>query len=258
MKLLKSSVGSLWRKAGYFEGVRYFLKGKANFGICPICEKRTMFFERYDWLRDHYLCVFCRSIPRNRALIQVIKSLYPEYYDMKIHESSPSGAASEKLRRECKNYTPTFFYPDISPGNYKNGIRCENLERITFESNSFDLVITQDVLEHIHNPGKALAEIARTLKTGGAHIFTVPYRPSEKTVVRAVETDHGIKYLEEKQYHGNPIDREGSLVVTDWGDNLIDYISVHSKMTTTIYNSVDRSMGIDGEFLDVFVSIKRK
>ena len=29
-------------------------------------------------------------------------------------------------------------------------------------------------MEHIFDPSKAFSEIARTLKTGGAHIFTVP------------------------------------------------------------------------------------
>jgi len=37
---------------------------------------------------------------------------------------------------------------------------------------SFDLVITQDFFEHVLRPAK---EIARTLKSGGAHIYAVPY-----------------------------------------------------------------------------------
>jgi len=40
---------------------------------------------------------------------------------------------------------------------------------------AFDLVITQDFFEHVLRPAKAFAEIARTLKPGGALIYAVPY-----------------------------------------------------------------------------------
>ncbi len=40
----------------------------------------------------------------------------------------------------------------------------EDLENQTFQNESFDIVITQDVMEHIYDPGKAFAEVARTFK----------------------------------------------------------------------------------------------
>jgi len=49
------------------------------------------------------------------------------------------------------------------------------LGNISRNDESFDLVITLDVFEHVLRPAKAFAEIARTLKPGGAHIYTVPY-----------------------------------------------------------------------------------
>ena len=36
-------------------------------------------------------------------------------------------------------------------------------------------------MEHIFNPQSAFREIARTLKPGGAHIFTVPLINKERT-----------------------------------------------------------------------------
>lgn len=240
----------------YFFCFPYVLAGTANFGYCPICEKKTIFIEKAEWLRDHYKCLHCNSIPRNRALIYFLQKYFPEYRGKKIHESSPGGPASQKLQQECKYYTPTHYFADIPVGSYKKGIRCENLECMTFMDEAFDLVITQDVMEHVLNPGKAYAEIARTLKPGGAHVFTVPLYRGKKTLVRAVETPDGIRYLQEKQFHGNPIDKKGSLVVTEWGDDLIDYIYQHSGLITTAYNIKDRKLGIDGEFLEVFLSRK--
>ncbi|MBI5885215.1 MAG: class I SAM-dependent methyltransferase [Deltaproteobacteria bacterium] len=243
-------------KTSQKDGIKAEPSLKTNPGFCPICEKETEFVERHEWLRDHYLCARCKSIPRNRALIHVLGMIFPDWRDAKIHESSPSGPASAKLQRECKDYTPPHFWPNVKPGDSKYGIRCENLEQMTFADNTFDLMITQDVMEHILNPVKSFSDIARILKPGGAHVFTVPYYYWKPTLIRAVETPDGIKYLEEKQFHGNPVDKEGSLVVTEWGPDFVDRIYRESKMTTAIYHIKDRSLGIDGKFLEVFVSRK--
>jgi len=228
-----------------------------NLGYCSICEGMTVFIETAEWFRDNYICVRCRSIPRHRALIKVLGEIFPAFRSMKIHESSPSGAASAKLKRECPDYTPTYFFPDVEPGYFHNDFRSENLERMTFANNSFDLTITQDVLEHVMNPAPAFAEIARTIKPGGAHVFTVPVFTGKKTLVRAYEENGQIFYPEEKDYHGNPIDREkGSLVTREWGDDLIDFISDASGLKTEVYSFNDRKYGLIAEFLDVFICRK--
>ena len=259
--------GILWRLDGVLDrkksltklsaSLRHVFAGRFNLGVCPICECRTVFVKETEWLRDHYRCVRCDSIPRWRAIIRVLETVFPQWRELRIHECSPGGASSDKLRAECKHYVPAYFFPDITPGQYKNGIRCENLERMTFENESFDLMVTQDVLEHVLNPDRAFREIARILKPGGAHVFTVPFYYWKETFVRALETSEGIKYLADLEYHGNPINSEGSLVVTEWGENLVDFIYSHSGMTTTIYQLTDRRLGLEAAFLEVFVSRKR-
>jgi hypothetical protein len=98
---------------------------------------------------------------------------------------------------------------------------------------------------------------AGTLKPSGAHVFTVPYFCGRKTVVRArPDGCGGIEHLTKPDYHGNPIDANGSLVVTEWGDELCDFILRVSGMTTTIFNFFDPRFGLEGEFLDVFISRK--
>lgn len=44
--------------------------------------------------------------------------------------------------------------------------------------------------------------------------------------------------------------------MTEWGDNLLAFIEDNSKMPTTVYQVCNRRLGLDGEFLDVFVSWK--
>jgi SAM-dependent methyltransferase len=125
-----------------------------------------------------------------------------------------------------------------------------------FPDASFDLVITQDVFEQVLNPTREFREIARILRPAGVHLFTVPFYRARQTLVRAVSSDEGIRHLEEPDYHGNPIDPEGSLVVTEWGDDLPEHIFRSSGMLTTILETRDRTLGLEGEFLEVFVSRK--
>jgi SAM-dependent methyltransferase len=161
------------------------------------------------------------------------------------------------MRRECRNLVTSQYFLDVPRGEVRDGEYSEDLESLTFPDNSFDLVITQDVFEHILRPQRAFAEIARTLKTDGAHVFTVPYYRGKKTVIRARATESGeIEYLLKPDYHGNPIDPEGSLVITEWGDEICNFIFAASGMTTTIFSFFDKKLGLEGEFLDVFVSRK--
>jgi methyltransferase family protein len=232
------------------------LNGKTNIGFCPICEHKTLFIRQTEWLRDHYYCIFCWSVPRQRALIKVLQQEFPDWRRMKIYESSPCGASSRKLRKECEHYLPSQFYPEVQPGACKRGFRCENLEKMTFGDGSFDLVITQDVFEHVLNPAPAFREIARVLKPGGAHIFTVPLYKGQKTVIRAAAEGNEIQYFEDPMYHGNPVDKKGSLVVTDWGDDMGDFIRAKSGLTTEIFTFHEQTLGLEAAFLDVFVSRK--
>jgi hypothetical protein len=59
---------------------------------------------------------------------------------------------------------------------------------------------------------------------------------------------------DELDYHVNPIDAAGSLVVKELGDERCDFVFRSLRMTTTIFNFYDPRFGLNGEFLDVPVS----
>ncbi|MEO7839394.1 MAG: class I SAM-dependent methyltransferase [Anaerolineales bacterium] len=229
---------------------------KINFGYCPVCERRTLFIALESWLRDKYLCARCESIPRYRAIINVLQTHFPAWRNLKIHESSPGGASSAKIARECSSYIGSHFFPETPLGATKNGFQCENLESQTFDDERFDLVITQDVFEHVLNPAKAFREIARTLKPGGAHLFTVPWYYWQKTRIRAMEKDGKIEHLLQPEYHGNPISADGSLVITEWGYDMPDFIYRNSDLSTTVVRIHDPYQGIVAKFIEVFISYK--
>lgn len=228
-------------------------------GVCPICEAEVTFSAENTWFRDYLLCSGCGSIPRERALMRVISDCFPNYRELIIHESSPvNRGTSEKLRHECPGYSASHFFKHTQLGQKddRTGYRCESLESLTFADNSFDLFITQDVMEHIFNPDLAFQEVCRVLKPGGAHIFTVPIvNKQKKTEVRASQDEHGeIVLFKPAEYHGNPVDLDGSLVTMQWGYDIVSYITDVSGMVSTILTIDNLSQGIRAELIDVVIS----
>jgi SAM-dependent methyltransferase len=190
-----------------------------------------------------------------------IEMYYPEWRMMAIHESSPvERGASPRLKRECPAYTASFYDPVVPLGTLhpQQGYRCENLEYLTFADASFDLVLTQDVFEHIFHPDRAIKEIERVLKPGGAHIMTVPLVMKSNVSRRraSIDANGNLIYLEDAQYHGNPINERGALVTIDWGYDILSYLSYHSSLQCTMIYIDDLSRGIRAEFIEVVVCMK--
>jgi SAM-dependent methyltransferase len=125
---------------------------------------------------------------------------------------------------------------------------------MSFEDNTFDLFITQDVLEHVFHPEKALKEIMRVLKPGGAHVFTAPkHRGLGPSYARALLINDNIQYLAEVEYHGNPVGDGRALVTWDFGDDFEELVSNWTSSPVLVYLMRDRQLGIDGEYIEVFV-----
>jgi SAM-dependent methyltransferase len=225
-----------------------------NDGYCHCCRSETTFESNESWLRDHYRCLRCRSIPRQRHLQYVLDHHFSGWEKLEIHESSPS---NNLISRYCDSYSHSQFLSDAEYGETIDGVRCENLEQLTFPSNAFDIFITQDVFEHIFNPDIAAKEITRVLKPGGMHIFTAPkHKGIKKSYPRAKLTQGKVEYLLEEQYHGNPVGDGRSLVTWDYGDDFEYLLFEWSECPTTTYVTRDRHLGIDGEYLEVFVTRK--
>lgn len=230
-------------------------------GKCPICEQKVTFIAHNPWLRDYLICMSCYggSVPRERALMLVIKRLFPNWKELSIHESSPGSAgASAVLSRDCVSYVGTQFFAEVQGGSLVDGTRCENLEATTFPDNSLDLIVTQDVLEHVNYPDRVFRDCFRTLKQGGAHVFTVPtYKHLVNTQRKALYTSEGIEYLSEPEYHLNPVSAEGSLVTFHYGYDLPEKIREWSGLDVEVFRFCDAYHGLLGEHLETYVAWKR-
>lgn len=110
--------------------------------------------------------------------------------------------------------TSEYFGPEYQSGATVGGVRHEDLQQTSFPAESFDLIVTSDVLEHVPDALAAEREIVRILRPGGSYCFTVPMNPSatEDAIRAAQRPDGSIDYLAEPVYHGDPLRAEGVLV----------------------------------------------
>ncbi len=231
-----------------------------NIGYCPICECEVNFVRVGEISRYDYLCPKCFSQPRHRAIVNAINKFLPNITFLDVHESSPGGPSADYLKKTCPRYSSSQYFSKVKSGETvmvdEVEVLCQNIECMTFEDESFDVFITQDVLEHVLNPQKAFAEIGRVLKKGGVHIFTIPWYgeyAKSKQRVAIKETDE-VEYLCEPMYHG-PSDK-GYLVTHDYGMDIVKMIYDNSGMNTLIYLHENRYIGLESEFLEVFVCFK--
>ena len=198
-------------------------RGGDHSGNCPICNATVQFLAISDSPREQLQCVGCGSVPRQRALILVLREL--DLARLDAHESSPSLCTYWFLRRHCQSLEASYFWPDRRSGVRIGATRNVDLGKQPYGTASLDLVITQDVLEHVPDPNAALREIHRTLRPGGSHIFTVPRANWQATAARAqllvsAQNRPELHHLKPPEYHRDPINKSGSLVFTDWGMDL--------------------------------------
>jgi SAM-dependent methyltransferase len=172
-------------------------------------------------------CHECGLVSRMRALIDFLRS-FPR----------PVGSAftAERLTRgydALERMFPgivgsEFLGDDHEPGReypHESGIhiRHEDMTALSLPDRHFDLVVTQDVFEHIPDYATAFVECKRVLRPGGRLVFTIPFFANQgSTEVRAVVgRDGAVTHLLPPEIHGNPVG-DGSLCFQHFGWDLLD------------------------------------
>lgn len=141
------------------------------------------------------------------------------------------------------NYSYSHYFPNIKNGEYNEyGIKCVDLNNIPFNNETFDIFVTLDVFEHLFEPIVALKEIFRIIKRGGCFIMTVPIEnknnstekacfQNEKNEIIYIETKKSIEKNVKLEYHGNPVDNNGSVVTYYYGYDIIDIIKKNTEFS---------------------------
>lgn len=212
----------------------YFLTSRR--GHCPMCGRATLFFmtDTPETIRNHALCVRCGCCSRHRHLAQCVRNEFASKGirgigdfrgrpDITILNTS-SGTAIARVLGSAPHIVNSEFFDGVAPGAMKDGVRNEDLGNLSFPDSSLDLVITEDVFEHIPGWQRAFREVHRALKPGGSHIFTVPYFFDRKTR-ELFQWQGGKPVLQEPvEYHGDPI-RGMIPAFLHYGCDLVDILA---------------------------------
>jgi SAM-dependent methyltransferase len=188
-------------------------------------------------------CVRCQSTFIHRAMGKVINSLNVDR-DAKVHEFSQHGALWKYLKRNFRNLSSSEYYEDVIPGEYKQGVQCQDLQSLTFDDNSFGLVTSTEVFEHVPDDKRGFSEVLRVLTSGGLFVFSVPMSGSYKTVQRASIIDGQIVHLMEPEYHGDHLRRQGVLAFRNYGFDLKDFLKEIGFINVDIKLVQDTRRGI--------------
>lgn len=211
-------------------------------GVCNICGTQQIFAKNHNSLREGYQCCNCKASLRYRGQAEAIIRYYGrpnitllkdlagdrDFKNSSIYEPGVIGPF-RKYFSHFSGYNNSYFWSDVTPGNYRNGVQCQNLENLTYNNDSFDLIVTSDMMEHIRHPHKAFEEIFRVLKPGKYHIFSIPVQVpmKQKTFYRVDTSTEQDIHLVEPKYHSAPKPgggRSQSLVYTDFGRDIVQQL----------------------------------
>ena len=111
-------------------------------------------------------------------------------------------------------------------------------------------------MEHVNRPDAVLREIARTLRPGGAYLFTVPtykgrLRPSGGRISAPTAAS---SIMAEPEYHGNPVSDAGALVTFHYGYDFAELISAWSGFDVEVTRFHDHRHGVIGDFTEVYLA----
>lgn len=133
---------------------------------CPLCNYHGKFLGYgYPYICDIY-CPQCGSLERHRLLY-----LADQTNNFFSNKSILHFAPEEAVRKLVKQRSPKSY---VTADLFADGVdRKENIESLTIEDNSFDVVICLHVLEHVDDQA-AISELYRVLKPDGLLIAMFP------------------------------------------------------------------------------------
>lgn len=131
---------------------------------------------------------------------------------------------AKKLREHYPGFQGSEYLEDKPLQRHFSSVPHEDLGQLSFAERSFDAVLVNDIFEHVPDLPKVLGEIHRVLDTGGVLLSTFPFAfKRDEGIERArLREDGSIEHLLPPEYHGDPVKREGVLVFTIPGWNILD------------------------------------
>lgn len=188
---------------------------------CPFCGPSALVRLRRDEIAVR--CIRCGASSVHLALGRALQELAGDLSRQDACELSARGPLARHLRKHARSVALSEFFADVPPGARHDGIRCEDVQRLSYADASFDVITHTEVMEHVADDRRAFAELRRVLRPGGIMLFTVPLHDGVETIERICLRDGAIEHRLPPAYHGDPL-RGGAciLVCRDYGRDIVE------------------------------------
>jgi SAM-dependent methyltransferase len=203
------------------------------YGYCECCNERKAFLVDWNYsdkvqvnFRERLVCPGCNLNSRQRFVIGHLKKLFSKKQDTAIYlyeQVTPLFKRVESFFGRSSVIGSEYLGYDKRPGEVIKGVRHEDALDLSFKDASLDVIVSNDVYEHVPDIGLCFKEAYRVLNPGGQLLFTIPFHHSQQVTKQRAKLLNGqIQHLEPEAYHGNPVSEKGSLVFYDYGWDIFD------------------------------------
>lgn len=187
---------------------------------CPGCGPSLLLRLGTDEMQVR--CLRCRGTPVHLSLVAALTSHLGLLSGRDACELSTTGALLRYLQRHCHSVATSEYLEGVVPGSSRDGVRCEDVQHLSYADGSFDLCTSTEVFEHVPDDRAGLRELHRVLRPGGYLLFTVPLSGHDDTRERAHRDGPRIEHLLPPAYHGDRLNGPGSvLVYRDYGRDIV-------------------------------------
>src|SRR5688500_1570697 len=156
-------------------------------------------------------CLRCLSTPLHRAMGVLIQQLQLGP-DAAVYELSSRGALCRYLRRTFPRLTVSELFDDVPAGAYKDGVQCQDVQRLTYATGAFDLVTSTEVFEHVPDDAVAFRGARRARRAVGRRRVAVPCGPAARTRERAAVRGGAVVPLATPEYPGDRLRGRGRVL----------------------------------------------
>ncbi len=190
-------------------------------GRCPYCGPTLLLHLANDELALR--CARCGASAVHLSIGWALRGVFPALDRVAACELSSRGPLAAFLRRAAASVALSEYLDGVAPGEVRDGVRCEDVQRLSYPDASFDLCTSTEVLEHVPDDACAFAELHRVLRPGGVLLFSVPIADADATFERARRVEAGVEHLAPPSYHGDPLrPGAGILCYRDYGRDIVD------------------------------------
>lgn len=166
-------------------------------------------------------CLRCGASAVTQSLVEVLGRTVPALDSLDVYELSGAGPLVSYLQPRCRSLTLSEYVEGATPGDIRDGVSCQNVERLTFPAECFDLCTSTEVFEHVEDDRAGFGEIHRVLRPGGCFVFTVPIDLRRDTIERTAVRDGRRVDLLPPEYHADRYRGAKVLCHRDYGQDVL-------------------------------------